>query len=325
MKKVDYPFLLGSDLFGNPVDDFRGSILNSKYLFPPTTVLDTRKGRWQNRKQAWRRLGIKGELGRLDEVYLNIGKYIKKYKSRRTIQKRSTATSAIIEDVGTSIFDPVLCEVLYQWYSPSGGLILDPFAGGSVRGIVACMMGRRYWGCELRLDQVNSNRDQASSIIPTSLDKDLIWKVGDSSVELDKAPRGDFLFSCPPYGSLEKYSDDPRDLSNMDYDGFLEVYEKIIMKSTKKLRNHSFASFVVGDFRDRFGYYHNFVSDTIGLFLKYGLRLYNRAILLNVMGSVQIRVSGQFSKNRKLGRVHQDVLIFVKGDWKKAVRKLGDI
>lgn len=309
MKKVDYPFLLGSDLFGDPIDDFRGSVLNSKYLFPPTTVLDTRKGRWQNRKQAWRRLGIKGELGRLDKVY-KIGKTAKKYKTR---------------EEGTSIFDPVLCEVLYQWYSPSGGLVLDPFAGGSVRGIVACMMGRRYWGCELRSSQVSSNRDQASSIIPTSLDKDLIWKVGDSSVELDKAPRGDFLFSCPPYGSLEKYSDDPRDLSNMDYDGFLEVYEKIIMKSTKKLRNHSFASFVVGDFRDRFGYYHNFVSDTIGLFLKYGLRLYNRAILLNVMGSVQMRVSGQFSKNRKLGGVHQDVLIFVKGDWKKAVRKLGDI
>ncbi len=309
MKKVDYPFLLGSDLFGDPIDDFRGSVLNSKYLFPPTTVLDTRKGRWQNRKQAWRRLGIKGELGRLDKVY-KIGKTAKKYKTH---------------EEGTSIFDPVLCEVLYQWYSPSGGLVLDPFAGGSVRGIVACMMGRRYWGCELRSSQVSSNRDQASSIIPTSLDKDLIWKVGDSSVELDKAPRGDFLFSCPPYGSLEKYSDDPRDLSNMDYDGFLEVYEKIIMKSTKKLRNHSFACFVVGDFRDRFGYYQNFVSDTIGLFLKYGLKLYNRAILLNVMGSVQIRVSGQFTKNRKLGKVHQDVLVFVKGDWKKAVERLGDI
>ncbi len=38
---------------------------------------------------------------------------------------------------GTSIFDPVLCELAYRWFCPPGGLILDPFAGGSVRGIVA--------------------------------------------------------------------------------------------------------------------------------------------------------------------------------------------
>jgi hypothetical protein len=31
----------------------------------------------------------------------------------------------------------VLCEIAYRWFSPPGGLILDPFAGGSVRGIVA--------------------------------------------------------------------------------------------------------------------------------------------------------------------------------------------
>ena len=38
---------------------------------------------------------------------------------------------------GTSVFDPVLCEVAYRWFSPPGGHVLDPFAGGSVRGILA--------------------------------------------------------------------------------------------------------------------------------------------------------------------------------------------
>src|SRR5688572_4612648 len=50
---------------------------------------------------------------------------------------------------GTSIFDPVLCELIYRWFVPPGGLVLDPFAGGSVRGIVAAMLGRRYVGVEL--------------------------------------------------------------------------------------------------------------------------------------------------------------------------------
>ena len=33
---------------------------------------------------------------------------------------------------GTSIFDPVLCEIAYRWFCPQGGTVLDPFAGGSV-------------------------------------------------------------------------------------------------------------------------------------------------------------------------------------------------
>ncbi|MGB3315839.1 MAG: DNA methyltransferase, partial [Albidovulum sp.] len=41
---------------------------------------------------------------------------------------------------GTSIFDPVLCEIAYRWFCPQGGTVLDPFAGGSVRGIVASQL-----------------------------------------------------------------------------------------------------------------------------------------------------------------------------------------
>ena len=35
----------------------------------------------------------------------------------------------------TSIFDPVLTEIAYRWFCPSGGKILDAFAGGSVRAL----------------------------------------------------------------------------------------------------------------------------------------------------------------------------------------------
>ena len=41
------------------------------------------------------------------------------------------------EQSGTLIFDPVLCEIAYRWFCPKGGVVLDPFAGGSVRGIIA--------------------------------------------------------------------------------------------------------------------------------------------------------------------------------------------
>jgi hypothetical protein len=65
---------------------------------------------------------------------------------------------------GTSIFDPVLCELAYRWFCPPGGLVLDPYAGGSVRGIVAAKCGRRYIGIDLSERQVSANRAQAEAI-----------------------------------------------------------------------------------------------------------------------------------------------------------------
>src|ERR1700747_2881603 len=73
-------------------------------------------------------------------------------------ERRSTHTS------GTSIFDPVLCELVYRWFCPPGGLVLDPFAGGSGRGIVASRLGRHYLGVDLSASQIAANRAQAAEI-----------------------------------------------------------------------------------------------------------------------------------------------------------------
>ena len=59
----------------------------------------------------------------------------------------------------TSIFDHVLCEMVYRWFCPPGGAVLDPFAGGSVRGIIAVKLGRSYTGVDLRAEQTEANRD----------------------------------------------------------------------------------------------------------------------------------------------------------------------
>lgn len=106
---------------------------------------------------------------------------------------------------GTSIFDPVLCELAYQWFCPPGGRVLDPFAGGSVRGIVAAVLGRNYIGIELRSEQCAANEKQAAEICGGGP----VWHCGDACDVLPTLSAGfDFLFSCPPYGNLEVYSDE---------------------------------------------------------------------------------------------------------------------
>ena len=227
----------------------------------------------------------------------------------------------ISEQSGTSIFDPVLCELAYRWFMPQGGgKILDPFGGGSVRGIVASILDKDYTGIDLSERQIEANRIQAKELTPN---KQPIWIVGDSQNAKDLASGDyDFIFSCPPYGDLEVYSDDPADLSTMGFKDFITVYRRIISVCVSMLKNDRFACFVVGDYRDKKGFYRNFPSETISAFQDAGMILYNEAILVTSVGSLPIRVGRPFEAYRKLGKTHQNVLIFYKGN-PKAIKDWG--
>jgi hypothetical protein len=279
--------------------------LVDRYVIPPFSVFDTRQGYWIDRRKTWMSLGIQSEIGRNEELtYRKLDP--EKYPHVKTLNSHST-----------SVFDPVLCEVLVRWFSKPGCQILDPFAGGSVRGIVSTVLGRKYLGIELRDVQVQANISQLPGL---SFPEVPIWIQGDSrevlrEIELET----DFLLSCPPYADLEVYSDHPKDLSTMGYPDFLEAYESIIEQSCSKLKNNRFAAFVVSEVRNkRTGIYRGFVSDTIRAFEKNGLRLYNDVVMLNQVGTAAIRANNSM-KTRKMVRIHQNVLIFVKGDPKKAV------
>ena len=132
----------------------------------------------------------------------------------------------------TELFDPVIAEIIYKWFAKCN--VLDPFAGGSVRGIVANYLGYKYTGIELRQEQVDSNREQALNILP--INNQPQWYIGDSEqIVNDLMPNYDLIFSCPPYMNLEVYSDLPEDLSNMNDTNFIKKYDAIILNSCKKL------------------------------------------------------------------------------------------
>jgi hypothetical protein len=227
---------------------------------------------------------------------------------------------------GTSIFDPVLCEIAYRWFCPAGGTVLDPFAGGSVRGVVASKLGLHYVGHELRAEQVEANRQQGVQLCAGDATPP-VWIAGDSrGLDVTCADVvADLVFTCPPYADLEVYSDDPADLSTMGYPAFVEAYREIIAKACDRLAPDSFAVVVVGEVRDRRGAYLDFVGDTVQAFRDAGLAYYNEAILVTAAGSLPIRAGKQFSASRKLGKTHQNILVFVKGDGKRAAARCGEV
>jgi hypothetical protein len=233
---------------------------------------------------------------------------------------------------GQSIFDPVLCQLMYQWHCPVGGKVLDPYAGGSVRGLVAAHLGYEYHGIDLSTRQVTANEEQADDWAekgaydlewaPSWYNNDS-WKALASWHETGgpRPPDGpyDFIWSCPPYHDLEVYSDDPDDLSNMPWDEFARRYRETIAGAVDLLANDRWAAFVVGEIREPGpGYYRNFVGLTIDAFEAAGAAYYNEVILVTSVGTLPLRTAKQFMVSRKWGRTHQTILVFVKGDPRKA-------
>lgn len=231
--------------------------------------------------------------------------------------------SSTLPATGTSIFDPVLCELSYAWYTCEGDAVIDPFAGGSVRGLVAEKMGRAYTGVELRAEQVEANIAQGSELC----DSCPKWVQGDSAHIDELVPESgfDFIFTCPPYADLEVYSDDPADISNMDIADFFEMYEVILRKTVEKLAEDRFAVIVIGDARGKNGFYYNLPGKTVEIMERAGAHYYNEAILVTPAGSLPIRAGRAFAASRKLGKTHQNVLTFCKGDPRKATERLGDV
>jgi len=290
------------DLFGNEI--IEDVLLRDKFIEPPFSVLDTRGGNWQGRKRAWLAKGLRSEIGRGENLTHVMP--MKSYNSENMAQEYYEKG----KEVGTSVFDPVLTELMYRWFCPEGGTILDPFAGGSVRGIVANYLGYKYTGIELREEQVLSNIEQGDTILPGNTPE---WLCGDSDKVLEIFDRQfDFIFSYPTYADLEFYSELPDDLSNMNYDNFIIKYRSIIKKAGKLLKRGAYACFVVGEVRDKDGYYYDFVGDTKRAFTDLGLKLYNDAVLLNSVGTASMRANRIFGSNKKLVKIHQNVLVFKK-------------
>lgn len=289
------------DLFGNEI--ITDPLLRDKFIEPPFSILDTKGGNWQNRKRQWKQLGIESHLGRNAECNVKTmsGLTPEQYKEKYGRKPME----------GVSIFDPALCELIYRWYCPEGGSILDPFAGGSVRGIVANYLGFKYTGIDIRQEQILSNREQALKLL--AINNQPNYYVGDSNIILNELQTEfDLIFSCPPYADLEIYSDLTNDLSTMEYNEFINVYSEIIKKSIKKLKKDGFACFVVGDIRDKKGYYRDFISHTKKAFIDAGAGLYNEAILLQPLGTAMLRAGKIFEAGGKLTKVHENVLIFKK-------------
>jgi hypothetical protein len=269
--------------------------------FPIADVLNSRIGEWQRQKKDWLALGLQSELGRKGNFY---GQVNSNSKGARPLANSGYRIS---------VFDPVLSQIVYENLCPKGGHILDPFTGGSVRGIVAAMLGYRYTGIELREEQIEENRRQATKIVDDPAKRPQ-WIIGDSRQELEKLPRNEFdlVFSCPPYFNLERYSTNkPGELSAMRWHGFAVHYSEIIRQSVSKLKPDRYACFVVGNVEDEHGISRGLPDLTCRAFQEAGAEFVRESRFYTPIGANAWRAERLWKTSRQIiPRPCQFVLFF---------------
>ncbi len=270
--------------------------LADKFIVPPFTILDTRQGYWQERKKHWNTLiGDKGE------------------SRQKTLSKGAvTKFKPCSHTNGVSIFDPVLAELINRWFGLPECKTFDCFAGDTIFGYVSGHLKNHFTGIELRKEQVKINNARVKHLTARYICDD------GQNVDMHLGPESqDLLFSCPPYFDLEVYSDLPNDASNQkDYEAFLTILKNAFTGAIRCLKQNRFAVITVGDIRNKDGFYYRFVDAIKDVFASNGMPLYNEMILLEQLGSLRLRVNKQMLF-RKVGKCHQNVLVFYKGNPKE--------
>ena len=280
------------------------SPLNDDFLVPPFSVLNTSRPYWIERKKMWK--GLIGDSGETRKYTLG---------AKRNLYTQMTE--------GVSVLDPVLAELVNHWFLPNkkDNKILDCFAGDTVFGFVSGHKGNAFRGIELRKEQCDLNNERTKEFDVKYFNDDgqnVLKHVDEKSMDL--------LFSCPPYFDLEVYSKLENDASNQkNFPSFVKILENAFTDSLKCLKDNRFAVIVIGDVRNKkTGYYYDLIGEIIKIMRGNDYDIYNHIILYDRVGTAAM-MARPYMKNRKLPKVHQNILVFYKGDTKKIKDFFGEV
>lgn len=284
----------------NDSDDKHSGSLNDDFLLPPFSIINLSRKEVLDRKRQWNDLIQDDGTSRGGATsYGDVG-----FKEGYDINLKNN---------GTSIMNPVVCELINKWFLPNDDNsyhTFDCFAGDTAFGFVSSYLGNKFTGVELRQQQVYFNQSRVNEF---DLPANYICDDGQNVAKHLTHNSQDLLFSCPPYFDLEVYSDKPNDASNQDsYEDFLKILNNAFSNAVSCLKDNRFAAIVVGNIRDKQGYYYDFVGDIIKIFESAGMHFYNDIVLQTPIGTGALRARNTM-KYRKVVKIHQNLLVFYKG------------
>ena len=176
------------------------------------------------------------------EKGISFDEYLENYVSP---EEKAKADHSVLAQ-GTSLFDPVLAEIIMRWFCKPHGKIIDPFGGEQTKGVVAGTLGYDYQAVEIRKEQVDINTEATKDYGSVK------YFCGDSNNigQIIKDSDFDLCFTSPPYYDLEVYSKE--DMSALGtYEEFMSQYENIFRQCVDKMKDGSFLVVKIGEVRNK--------------------------------------------------------------------------
>ena len=200
-----------------------------------------------------------------------------------------------------SKFNSENCKNIINFFTSAGDTILDPF-GGRTRAIISNHLDRKYVGFELTEKYFPSESTTDRKIF--NMDS------GDMDKVLDKSMKFDLVFTCPPYWDMEKYSDNPKDLSTFKtYGEFLDGCNNRLELASQYLKDDGFLIVVLMDFRQK-GVFYPWHTDTINFFHKNtDFKLYD-TMIWEMSPRKRHPLYPQALVNRRMLNTHEYCLVF---------------
>jgi DNA modification methylase len=215
-------------------------------------------------------------------------------------------------NISASVFNPAVAAWILNFFAPTSGVCLDPFAGGGTRAIMAAKHGLRYVGTELRENEVRAVNERCER---AGVADSVEIICGDARFLASYIGKGvgDFLLTCPPYYDLEVYGAGASDLSCAPtYTDFLRGIKEVVAATYSALKSDALSVWVVGLIRNKAGDILPLNHDIARIHREGGFGLREEIILYQQNNGAMQRVGNFDRGSHKLIRVHEYALVFQK-------------
>lgn len=308
--------------------------LADQFIAPPLSVLDGRRGYWQDRRKAWRAAGIiDQEAAPQVTPHMYIPDYYEKLEGGMTAEEieaefASSGGRPPEEASRKNLSDPVLVELMVRWFSAPGDKVLDCCVGDGIRAAVSGVLGRQYVGiaeehddCDYALDMYERTKRSISDMSPELSQK--FGQAVEPKFSTDMIPDGPYQLGliCPPMPNMRRRKD-PSRFSEMSYHDWYARLVKVSQAIYERLADHSLCACIITEPRFRDGVQPGALSQYGVDMAAIGFTPINECVVLSPVGSAAIRAKKDFLAGRKLTRTHSHLLVYCKGDWRTAVRRL---
>lgn len=172
-------------------------------------------------------------------------------------------------------FVPQIPYQMIKRYTKANDTVLDIYSGSGTTLFECEKLNRNFIGTDINpeiVDYVNSKMDSASSVkffnhYCDNTNTEEFHKIVSESLNRLNREKADLMLAHPPYWDIIKFTDHPRDLSNIkSLDEYLDRFTVSISNGLSFLKKNGYFAVVVGDI------YRNSEVIPLGFYLMYAIK-----------------------------------------------------